>query len=347
MNRTSFENFELLTGIPGSPDEVGYDLSVSTVYDDIRNARFEEDSSVSLGIWERKLKKANWELTEQLCVDALKTKSKDFQILGWLIEALVVLDGFDGITRGIQILTKFIEVFWETGYPRKENNSSDAEQKLRICDWIFDIVEKRSKFIPFAMDNMNNFINLYQYEYALDLKNIAIRSPASAAQVLEDAKRDGHKELEDILATVKAFSPQKVEKIINAENSIKHAKTSLDEILLIQTGKNINSFSGLIRNLEKIDRLLENSKINSADDSGTSTLDLLDMKSSDTKSRNAIYHSISELAKQLAVLEKHSPSAFMLNLVVSWKDKNLLEIMDDLKSGNSEAHRLLKQLLNI
>ncbi len=341
MSREIYDNSDLLAKIPESPDEVGYDISISKVYDDIKNARFEEDSSVSFGVWERELKKADWALTEQLCVDALKTKSKDFQILGWLIEALVMLDGFAGIIRGIQILTEFSRVFWEIGYPRKDDNSSDTEQKFRIYDWIFDTVEKKSKFIPIASIDNDNSFNLYQYEYALDLKNITTRSISSAASILENAKQDGHKTLEDIMAIMKTFSQSDFQKVLDNVQNIRTEKTSLDATLSTKTGRNINSFSGLMENLNKIEQFLKSETQKLKEDA-----EVLLPSALDITNREDIYNSIAELARQLAILDKHSPSAFILNLVVSWKNKNLLEIMDDLKSGTSEAHRLLRQLLN-
>ncbi len=341
MNRKVYKNSELLAKIPESPDEVGYNISISKVYDEIKNARFEEDSSVSFGVWQRELKKADWALTEQLCVDALKNKSKDFQILGWLIEALVALDGFAGIIRGLQILTEFSSTFWETGYPRKDDNSSDIEQKLRIYEWIFDIVEKKSKFIPIVSIDSGNAFDLYQYEYALELKNITTRSVATSAKILESAKQDGHKTLEDIITIVKTFSQSDFQKFLNDVKAISAEKTSLDTILSTKTGQNINAFSGLMENLNKIEKFLESETQKFTEDAKAPPPSI-----SDNGNREDIYNSIAELARQLAILEKHSPSAFILNLVVSWKDKNLLEIMDDLKSGTSEAHRLLKQLLN-
>lgn len=341
MSREIYDNFDLLAKIPESPDEVGYDISISKVYDDIKNARFEEDSSVSFGVWERELKKADWALTEQLCVDALKTKSKDFQILGWLIEALVMLDGFAGIIRGIQILTEFSRVFWEIGYPRKDDNSSDTEQKFRIYDWIFDTVEKKSKFIPIASIDNDNSFNLYQYEYAQDLKNITTRSISSAASILENAKQDGHKTLEDIMAIMKTFAQSDFQKVLDNVQNIRTEKTSLDATLSTKTGRNINSFSGLMENLNKIEQFLKSETQKLKEDAAVLLPSALDITN-----REDIYNSIAELARQLAILDKHSPSAFILNLVVSWKNKNLLEIMDDLKSGTSEAHRLLRQLLN-
>ena len=337
MDRIKYEITDILAGIAGSPDEVGYDVSVSKVYDDIKHARFEEDSSVSFGVWERELKKADWELTEKLAVEALKTKSKDFQILGWLIEALVVLDGFTGIARGITVLTEFSKAFWITGYPRKDDNSSDTEQKQHICEWIFNIVAQRSKFIPFIKGD--DTVNLYQYEYALDLKNTAIRSPNSSSEILENARKDGHSTLEDIENKVNGVSQTEVDSVMTSIGDIRNAKTTLDEAFKEIVDEEFNSFSGLMKNLDTIERIMNRKNSKDLDNEAV-------VKNVDISKRDEIYNKISALSKQLSEIERHSPSSFILNLVVSWKDKNLIEIMDDLKTGHSEAHKLLKFLVN-
>ena len=337
MNRITYEISELLSGITGTPDEAGYDISVSKIYDDIKTSRFEEDASVSFGIWEHELKKADWELTEKLCVDALKTKSKDFQILAWLIETLVVLDGLSGIVTGMQILNEFSKTFWSTGYPRTPDNASDIEQKIRICEWIFDVVAKKSKFMPFS--NEDKLLNLYQYEYALDLHKTVVQSPNSSANILELAKQEGHSTLDEINNKIKVMESINVEHTLNLIQDIRKEKTMLDKTFSDLEVDEISVFSGLIKNLETIERILTRRMTNETKQD--TVINSLDM----TK-RDEIYNSISELSKQLSAIEKHSPSSFMLDLVVSWKHKNLLEIMDDLKSGNSEAHRLLKFLIN-
>ena len=326
MNRITYDISDILQPIENSQNGVGKDISLSKIYDDIKNARFEEDSSVSQGIWERELKKADWELTEKLCIEAIKTKSKDFQILGWLIEAIVMLDEFDGIIQGIKLLNEFVKSFWETGYPK------DEEQKLRICEWIFGTVAKKVKF--FHIIKGDNSFNLYQYEYAVNLKNTVLKSPSSSAEILENAKKSGHITLEDIEKKIKLLSDAEISNMCDVFNKIKMAKEDLDKSL-----SKTNSFDMLINNLNKIESIIcAQQLVNSSKPQQIV---------SELTTRDNIYNSISELSKQLSSLEKHSPSIFLLDLVVSWKDKNLLQIIDDLKSGTSEAHRLLKQLINV
>ena len=62
--------------------------------------------------------------------------------------------------------------------------------------------------------------------------------------------------------------------------------------------------------------------------------------------RDNLYSAIDEITKQLQQIDKHSPTPYLLKLVVSWKDKNLLEIMNDLRQGETEAHLLLRRLLS-
>ena len=326
MNRIHYDISDILQSIEKSQDGVGKDISLYKIYDDIKNARFEEDSYVSQGVWERKLKKADWELTEKLCVTAIKTQSKDFQILGWLIEAKVMLDGFDGVLHGIKFFNEFVKSFWTTGYPK------DEEQKLRISDWIFETIAKKVKLLPIIKGD--NSFNLYQYEYAVNLKNIALKSPSSAAEIFEGAKKSGHITLEEIEKKIKSISSDDVSQICNKIQAIKNAKSELDK-----TYTSSDAFGELIQNLNKIEQIICYQHCEIVNET-QQTVNAL-------STRDNIYHSISELSKQLSSIEKHSPSTFMLDMVVSWKDKNLLQIIDDLKSGTSEAHKLLKQLIDV
>ena len=62
--------------------------------------------------------------------------------------------------------------------------------------------------------------------------------------------------------------------------------------------------------------------------------------------REEIYKLLNELYLLLKEVDKHSPSPYLLNLILEWKDKTLLEIINDVKIGNTESHQLLKMLLS-
>jgi type VI secretion system protein ImpA len=348
MDRKHFNLEDIFAEIPGSPDGVGYDVSMTSVYDDIKNAKFEEDHDVSFGIWERDLKKANWVLTETLAIEALIEKSKDLQILGWLVEAMIMLDGLEGILNGINLLTRFIKTFWQKSYPRTEAMESDIEQKFRILEWVYRTVTKLSRFIPFIKIDTDKVVTLYQYEYAMDLKRIADKAP-SASRILERAKQEGKKNLDEIHTILKQIMPAKIEAACEMFEKIRNARECFaTEIEITANSSKAGIFSDLMTNIQKMENTItrHESRIEPSAHQTIPAEMLVTSFDIAMDSRDEIYDKLGIIARRLAEIEKHSPSSYILSLVVSWKHKSLLEIMDDIKTGNTEAHRLLKCLVS-
>jgi hypothetical protein len=104
----------------------GDDLRYEGTYDRIREARREDDATLPTGVWQSKLKKADWAHVRDLAADVLATKSKDLQVAVWLTQALVNLDGFAGLTRGLDICGALCRTFWDRLYPRFEGDDLDA-----------------------------------------------------------------------------------------------------------------------------------------------------------------------------------------------------------------------------
>lgn len=334
MNRTTYSIDDILKPVENSANACGEDLSLSTVYDSIKSARFEEDERLSLGVWERDLKKADWELVERLCIDALKNESKDLRILGWLIEALAVLDGLNGICEGIKILKGFVKTYWNDCYPK------DEEQKFKILDWIYEATNKRAVSVPFIKDSKNS-VSIYDYDYALETKSILIRSPERAKEILDSAAKNNVKTFDEIQNILKSADKENLELIIKNIEELKFEKSELENAIFEITNIKSAAFSKLISNVDKLGKLLSQNKIENEDvkNHNEPKENVLDI-------REDIYEQIKILAEKLKEIEKHSPSYYMLEMVVSWKDKTLLEIITDLKSGTFEARELFKILLN-
>lgn len=340
MSRIKYSILDILKDIENPKDICGEDLTLSKIYDDIKEARFEEDETLSFGVWEHDLKKADWEKVEQLCVEALITKSKDLQIVGWLLEALAVLDGFKGIITGIQILNDFIKSYGETCYPKLEDGVSDVDQKKNILEWIYETINKRLLFVPFAKRD-NTTISLYNYNYAVEIKSILIRAPEQTKEIQASIEKNHIVTLEAIQNILKSTDAENLKDVLSQLDLIENQKQVFDETMA--KFSNDKSFSKLIINIEKIKNILKPYIVKTSTTPQAATIQNEPVISN---SRDAIYEEIGNLAKQLRQLERHSPSYYILEMVVSWKDKNLLEIITDLKSGSSEAHKLLKILLN-
>ncbi|MBL8632606.1 MAG: type VI secretion system protein TssA [Myxococcales bacterium] len=99
-------------------------LRYEGTYDAIAEARREEDDSLPQGVWQIKVKRADFAKVSQLGQKALRERSKDLQIAVWLCEAWLKLHGVSGMTLGIKLCTQLMTRFWGSLYPLVEEGDS-------------------------------------------------------------------------------------------------------------------------------------------------------------------------------------------------------------------------------
>lgn len=112
----------------GGPGGCGEDLSFSTEFDRIREARREDDANLAQGEWIADVKQADWDAASDLCMQLLAERSKDLRVAGWYAEAEAKLNGFAGLAHGCAVMQGLIEQYWDNIYPEAE----DGDQELRI-----------------------------------------------------------------------------------------------------------------------------------------------------------------------------------------------------------------------
>lgn len=100
-------------------------LKYDKIYDDIREAKREDDPRLPQGVWKTELKKANWKKVIDLCDNVLQTKSKDLQILAWYAEAMSSLNGWEGMYDGLELFLSVCDKFWENIYPLVDGDDYD------------------------------------------------------------------------------------------------------------------------------------------------------------------------------------------------------------------------------
>lgn len=117
---------ELLRGISdGEP--AGHDLRHDPLFSEILEAR-RADDSLNVGAWEKAegKKRADWNRAADLCLSALKDQTKDLRLAGFLVEAAVNLDGFNGLQQSLQLSRELIVRFWHLGlHPSAEDGDLD------------------------------------------------------------------------------------------------------------------------------------------------------------------------------------------------------------------------------
>lgn len=134
----------ILEPIPGD-NPSGENLRYTKVYDDIQEAR-KADDLLDQGDWQHEVKVSDWNAVYSLSMDALSTQTKDLQIAAWLLESLTHTRGFEGVGKGLTVIIKLFDLFWETLYPEIEDD--DLDYRAGPLEFINDKLWLPIKDIP-------------------------------------------------------------------------------------------------------------------------------------------------------------------------------------------------------
>jgi type VI secretion system protein ImpA len=226
-----FRAEELLNPIkPEAP--AGQNLRYEPIYDQIAEARSEEDATLPVGQWARQTKRADYQLVLSLSREALATRSKDLWLAAWLGEAEVKLEGLSSLPSVLGLLLGLQEHFWDTLYPEVE----DGDLGLRAAP------------LQWAMEHYSDLI----YELPVVAQSIhyrdykAVRTPGvggvAAPAVVEalDAA---------LAATGKAF-------YVLAENQLIAARDSLERLYLFCDEKYGDDGPSFVKSRTALDEVL-------------------------------------------------------------------------------------------
>lgn len=130
------------------PQGAGENLRYDALYDQVKEARIEEDATLSRGVWERELKKADWSAVQHLCEEALSHRTKDLQLIAWLGDAACHLDKWSGFKDALDLMAQFCHRCWEHCYPMEDSGQPDMDFRLRILEWYVERLEEHVLFLP-------------------------------------------------------------------------------------------------------------------------------------------------------------------------------------------------------
>ncbi len=371
IQRVAIDEEKLKEPICCDHGEAGLFLQYDPIYDQIKEARREDDETLSQGIWQTELKRADWFLVESLCIDSLQTKTKDLQILAWLCEVWTVLDHISGLQRGVQLTEYMVRNFWQSLHPLPEGE--DHEYRLRIFDWFHEIIANRLMFVP-IVQGPDFSMNLADWISAVNMDTIAKRS-TDGKNMLAKAEASNKMTLNRFRKNLKRSAPGFLETVLketeNAQKALESLlsclkeklglgapifakiKLGLDDILRIcKTGLELKAEesknraptppqSQLVE--DSIENLLNTNETpheimphNGNEDDGTLTV----------SGRKDAYQALADIGAFLKSLDPHSPAPYLIDLIVKWQDKSLVDILSDLPKETDGPHQLLRVLGN-
>ena len=320
---------ELLAPIPGD-NPSGADVTFEQVYEDIKEARRQDDATLSQGDWKSELKVAQWPKARDLCIDVLWHKSKDLQVAAWLAEALGQLYGFAGLTDGFTTLERLLANFWDTLYPEAENGDNDL-RAARIA-WINKNLPLQIRFIPLTGDKKCGWV---KWQESRDVDNIARQNPEAAKAALDEGKINGELFAKAVINTPAAFYQELLPQIEECRNALAALSKRVDErfgadapsLRDVQTA--IEDCLKLVTRFAGEKGLLNDAAASAAGEASAATADAITGAARSAgpagpiSSRSDALRRLTEVAEYFRKTEPHSPVAYLADRAARWGNMTL------------------------
>jgi type VI secretion system ImpA family protein len=316
-------------------------LRFDPLYDEIRHLREEDDATLPQGVWQRELKRADWNGVARVCTAALETRTKDLQIAGWLTEAWMRLFGFSGFERGIEIVAALCRTFWDVVHPLPDGG--DMEPRIAPILWMSEKLVLPLKSIPITAPQGEPSVSYgwRDWESALYVANHERKAPPGPNTITQ----------QKIMVSVSLTPAARftaVECELGAANS---ALETLDTVLRERLGDaNAPSLSSLRAPLTAMqgfvarvrrERGSSEAAAHPAEQEDAS-MNIVEMpfevasERGPVASRAEAYQRLREAADYLLRTEPHSPVPYLIRRAINWGNLSLAELLDELLQKNTD-----------
>lgn len=160
----------------------GEDLSFSSLFDQIKEARRADPEYLTQGDWQTDLKQADWEQVIQLAAAGITEHSKDLMLVAWLSEGLAHRKQFPGIRFSLAVAQALLEDFWDTLYPSLDEGEDERATRLA---WLTTTLTEVVRTLPITQ---GQGYSLLKYEESRQVENLARQNPTAMHQALADGK---------------------------------------------------------------------------------------------------------------------------------------------------------------
>lgn len=214
---------DILNPISGD-NPCGDDLRYAPVYDQIKEARREEDD-VAQGVWQRARKVADWGQVVKLASEAIAKKSKDLQLAAWLTEGLVYRDGFVGLRDGLGLIRSLLDQYWDNLYPELEDG--DSEMRSVPLSYIVGKVDVAMRKVPLTPAG----VSWTEYKDSLTIPSEEeASSNGQKREARADAENAGKVMPEEVDSALKATPSTHFDELGETLTSIRDELDTLDSL---------------------------------------------------------------------------------------------------------------------
>lgn len=326
----------------------GEDLSFSTEFDEISEARREDDPSLDQGEWVSALKEADWSRVAQICEALLASRSKDLRIAGWLTEAWAHERGLAGVAQGFELLERLCATFWDGLHPLPEDG--DSELRAGALAWLATHAPEWLRKSPLT-DSPHGRFGLADFEEA-----------RGRARQLERATRDGEAlasgrvSIEQVEAARRATPPAHFRAMAAAVHDCRAALDALQAVLDSRLGEAAPGWAPVRELLDTLAAMLagflgEERAASAPIDQGGVVAPVLSrssppLESAGEMTREKAIRQLREVAGFFRTTEPHSPVAYLAEKAARWGEMPLHDWLRSVVRDGGELARI-EELLGL
>lgn len=213
----------------------GVDMVFSHEFDQIREARREDDPTLEQGAWVTEIKLADWPQVLSLTQKILLEQSKDLRVAGWWCEANTRINGLDGLAQGLQLTAGLCSRYWDSLHP--EPDGGDMEERIGSLEWLISNAVQWLRTIPVAQSREGSLS-------LLDLEMLHAAAGEGSTQSLTQAEVD----------TIRRNTPiEFYSKLVQSLSVCWIGVESLKEVVDAKLGVEGPAFSALLEQLERLE----------------------------------------------------------------------------------------------
>jgi type VI secretion system protein ImpA len=330
----------------------GEDLRYDREFDQARELRREDDTSLPTGVWQSSIKRAQWPELEKLTTTLLLERSKDLMVCAWLGEAWLHRDGLDGLPGSLALVAGLCERYPEQLHPRAE----DGDQSWRVIplEWLVRrysevlltrvalIDPRQGEFEGYCLDAWRR----------LQLQQVLANDSKAAKTAAETARGEQQKLTELIRSTPLSHWLRQQDNLLASLQHLQRLQAWSDAYLCAQAP----GFRGLQDVIEALLKLVqefiamqprpltevpvEPPSLAASESAGLAPTPSTPQVFREPASRDEAYRQLLLIAEYLTRTEPHSPVPYLIRRGVEWGNKPLSELLGELISADAESRRL-------
>ncbi|WLH43969.1 type VI secretion system protein TssA [Pseudomonas beijingensis] len=328
----------------------GQDLRYEPEYDQLRELRREDDTSLPTGVWQSSIKRALWPDLERLATTLLLERSKDLMISAWLGEAWLHRAGLEGLPGSLALVAGLCERYPEQLHPQADEG--DQSWRVTPLEWLarrysevlltrVPLLDGRDPaFTSFCLDDWQR----------LQRQQVLVNDSKNAKASAEAARNEQKKLSELIRSTPLSFWLHRQGSLMLSLQHLQRLEAWSDAYL----GNLAPGYKSLQDVMQALLTLVEEFiamhpqqptavpvQTSPAATTPTSEPQAAPAQAfQEPANREEAYRQLLVIAGYLARTEPHSPVPYLIRRGVEWGNKPLSELLGELISADAESRRL-------